>query len=213
MARRFGSVGVLTSMAGVVMAVSLSACAGSVHRSVVDSMFFRPVECTISPYSGGASPVAGSTSPSSASPAEPTCHSENAQSVPSTPPDEESAAATVILPYFYSAQRFVLGPADLGPAMVARASVITGQGAGYQLQLDLTAAGTAGLNQVAGERRHSGTQEAFEVNGVVLSTSAFDASANNGVVVVAGPATTPFSRAQAEALAQRIDGLSGGARS
>lgn len=199
----------LGGIAGIVVAVGLAGC-GSSHRSVLDSIFFRPVDCTIPTFSG--EPAESSTTPSAAT-SEAACHSANPKSVPSTPPGGETAAATVILPYFYNSQRFVLGPADLDGSSVARTSVVKGEGTGYEVQTALTAAGAEEFNRIANERfttsqdgsKSGEAEEALDVNGVVVSTTAFQARSYNGIVIVAGPATAPFSKAQAQALAERIE--------
>jgi hypothetical protein len=212
--RHFGLTGLLGSLAAIVTTVALSGCGGSV-RVPAREVFFRPVECTIPAFSAAHPPAAGPTTSSPSAASEAACRSANANSVPSTPLTAESSTATVILPSFYNSNRFVLGPADLDTSAIARASVITGRGSGYQVQVDLTAAGADAYNRIANERHPdrgqngsqpgTGSEEAFEMNGFVVSTPAFEAPSSNGIVVIAGPATAPFSKKQAQGLAGMIE--------
>jgi hypothetical protein len=205
----------LSGLAGIVMAVGLTSCQRSSAREAADWVYLRPVVCQIPAYGAAGSPAPGATTPSSAPDAESACRSARPASVPSTPLGGESADAAVILPYFYGPTRFVLGPADLQPSSFARSSVVSGHQHGYQVQIDLTAAGSQSLNRVASERRSEPTrngsepgganEEAFEVNGIVVSTLAFQASSSNGTVIVSGPPGTPFTKQQAGVLVGRID--------
>jgi hypothetical protein len=180
------------------MAVSLSGCQGS-NRRAANWLYLRPVYCVIPAYTPSAQAAGGSTIPPPAAVSVAACDTPNAKWLPSSPPGGDVATATVILPYFYGPLRYVLAPAGLSSSSITQATAIEGQRSGYEVQIDLTTAGVEAFNRIVGE----GHLVALDVNGVVVWTS--KSEAYNGMVLVSGPATAPFTKNQADALTQRVE--------
>ncbi len=136
------------------------------------------------------------------------------QRLPTTTPDQDTVANSVILPVdpkaFPSTPtiRYVLGPADMTGRSVSNATAqidpTTGQ---YSVNLTLTSAGAAKFDQIAAQRYACYktnpsnppycSLEAFELDGTVESAPTFQAASFNGSVSITGS----FTSSQASALA------------
>ena len=169
--------------------------------------FFRPVLCYLPKAS--ASAVAGRTL------SQATCSEPSASSIASTSASDDAASATVLFPYYDNSFRFLLGPADLNASSLSGATPelnpTTGQ---YTVLVTFSASGTTSFDQLAAMRYRCYQQdpsnppscalEAFEVDGVVESAPAIEASSFNGEAVITGSTANPFTRQQAGNLAVLI---------
>jgi hypothetical protein len=200
---------------GVALMVVAGLVAGCGHTGtpvlIIPSTFYlRPVDCVIPLY--GASSTTSAT-PSIVSPS--VCRIQDAASLESTRPAAETAAVSVILPYYDNAARYVLGPADMDGRVIGSSIVIQGQGSGYQVQVTLTSQGAAEFDKIAAlrypyyqqDQRNPPYQsmEAFEVDGVVWEALVIQASSFNGRAIITGALNAPFTKGQADALAHEVD--------
>ena len=199
-----------------------SAAPASVHLS------FRPVYCVapnyVAPHSLSAVTTAASASTSvggttTLAPAgdvsKADCASSNLASIPSTPVAADGPGATILIPQYDHAVRYVLGPADIqGEAVSAATAVAAAGGDGFQVQITLTSSGAAEFDKMASQRYPYyaantsnppvESQEAVELNAVVLSAPVIQAEQFNGTVIISGSASAPFTQAQAEGFAKEI---------
>ncbi|HWE54866.1 MAG TPA: hypothetical protein VG435_05105 [Acidimicrobiales bacterium] len=214
--------------AGLAAVVVVAGCATTpTHRNQESlSFYFRPVLCTVPPYSATGPPV--SATPPTVSPS--VCSSPNEAEIPTSDADGALPTNPVIVAvdpnaFGTSALRYALGPADMTGAIVSRADAqedaTTGQ---YSVAIALTSSGAVQFDRLAASRYACYEQdtsnppycslEAFELNGVVESAPTFQASTFNGSISITGD----FTRAQALALAaelnaaakNRAEGRSGG---
>jgi preprotein translocase subunit SecD len=145
------------------------------------------------------------------------CGSAAAASLPTTSPDHDNPAVAVILPNdpktnpSVGNERYILGPADLtGTAVsnaVAEINSTTGQ---YSVSLTLTSSGGAKFDSFAAARYACTqqnpsnpppcAQEAFELDGQVISAPDFQAASFNGNVSITGN----FTASQASTLAEEL---------
>jgi hypothetical protein len=164
------------------------------------SVYFRPVLCTLTAATAS-SPHVGCNS---SAPSGPTTV---------TPLDQETASSTVLVPNFDHTTFYILGPADLTSGEISSAQAVTpiGGAGGYQVELTMTPGGAQSLDRVAAARfpfyqqdpanPPVGALEAVEVNGVVQSAPAMEASSFNGMVIVARLGS-PMTADQANQLVQ-----------
>jgi preprotein translocase subunit SecD len=140
------------------------------------------------------------------------CASANAAQIPSTPVGNDTANSNVILPYYDNSVRYVLGPADMTGSSVSNATVQVNTNTGeYTVQINFTPSGAVKFDQIAQERYACYQQnpsspppcalEAAELDGVVQSAPAIEASSFNGTAVISGSVSNPFSQSQASNLA------------
>ena len=92
--------------------------------------------------------------------------------VPSTTPGRETASATVLLPALSrpadsTAQRYLLGPAEMTSAAIAHASATRNQTGAWVVNYTTTARGTVLWDRVAEENFHA--LLGIDLNGVVVS--------------------------------------------
>ena len=176
------------------------------------SLNLRPVYCTIPAYAGSSSPAGSAVTPSAGD-----CSGSQNAALPTTPPAQDLAVATVVLPVDpkqYTSTptiRYILGPADLTESAIADATAnrdtATGQ---YSVQLKLTKAGAGRFDAIAAVRFACYQQtpsnpppcseEAFELQGLVESAPVFQAASFGGNISITGN----FTRAQAAALANEL---------
>ncbi len=178
-------------------------------------------------------PAAGSTgpttTPATTAPSSPTttapaagaslaqaaCSSSTSASIPSTTVAGDVANAYVILPYYDNSVRYVLGPADMKGDVVANTSVIAPTtGGGYQVQVTFTSKGATEFDNIAAERypfyqqnpSNPGfqAQEAIDLDAVVISAPVIQAQSFNGVAVISGGSTAPFTNGQAQNLSIQL---------
>lgn len=229
------------AIAGTLAALLAAGCHSSskapkLPPSLHPWVYFRPVECVIGPY---ASPTTTTTAPPSslfgalgASAAESTTTTTSSRSAgsthqanpcrsgyptsPTTPPGQDAPQSTVVLPFYQSDRRYVLGPADLTGAALAKVSLVapTAAGTGWSVQLSFTPSGKKAFDQVAAlrfaalERDPSNppveSLEAVDVDGVVVTAPVLDAPSFPAGAVVAGPPSRPFTKVEAELLVEEI---------
>jgi preprotein translocase subunit SecD len=146
------------------------------------------------------------------------CSAANAAQLPSTPVQDDTANATVILPYYDNSVRYILGPADMKGNVVANATVVAQTTGGFEVQVTFTNKGASEFDDIAAKRYPYYQQyskdpaafgntppyqsmEAFELDGVVQSAPTIQAPSFNGVAVISGGTSTPFTQSQASQLA------------
>ena len=140
------------------------------------------------------------------------CSSSTAALLPTTPISADSAANSVILPYYDNSARYVLGPADMKGNVVSNTSIIAPTaGGGFEVQVTFTSSGATEFDKIASERYPFYQQdpsnppyqsmEAIELDGVVQSAPTIQASSFNGVAVISGSSSAPFTQKQASDLA------------
>ena len=178
-------------------------------------LYFRPVFCSVPAYRPGGPTSPGVTVATGSPPSPSVCAAANAAEIASTSLPDDSPTSTVILPYYDNSVRYVLGPADLDGSVIARTSVMASGPGGYAVALVLTPAGTAEMDHVASERyplyaADPGNPpydsfETIELNGTVVLATAMEAPRFNGTVVITGTAASPFTKQQADGLAEHID--------
>ena len=163
--------------------------------SNVDHLYFRPVICTIPAESRSApqsqiavGPVVGSA-----------CRSSTPALIQTPSGEQETAASSVILPYFSGGVRYVVGPADLTAVDVvsAKTELAPGSSVAYEIVLKLTPSGLSKLDGVAASRYPFYRQnppnpppqsrEAIEVDGLVLIAPPMEAPKFTGSVVISTP--------------------------
>ena len=150
-------------------------------------LFLRPVECTIPPQSSDAVP----------GPAESGCHNSTPALIAITPMAQETAGSWVIVPYIKGGVRYVLGPADLTSIDFASANAEPAPGAGFEVVLKLTPAGSRKFNAIVAVRypyyRQNPSnpppqsEEAIEQGDAVLAAPPLEGSTNHGFVVIRTP--------------------------
>ncbi len=140
------------------------------------------------------------------------CSATNGAALPSTPIGEDTANNSVILPYYDNSARYVLGPADMKGNVVSNTSIIAPTtGGGFEVQVTFTSSGAAEFDKIASVRYPyyqqdpsnppPQSQEAIELDGVVESAPTIQASSFNGVAVISGSSSAPFTQKQASDLA------------
>ena len=160
-------------------------------------------------------PAATTTVPSADRISQSDCSNTNLASVPSTALLQDTADATVLLPYYDHTVRYILGPADMKGDVVHDASVIAPTtGGGFEVQVEFTSSGAAQFDKIASERYpyYSAntsnppvqSQEAIELDGVVVSAPVIQAENFNGTAVISGSSSAPFSQSMAEDLANEL---------
>ncbi len=153
--------------------------------------------------------------PAGASLAQAACSSSTSASIPSTNVAADAANSYVILPYYDNSVRYVLGPADMKGDVVSNTSVIAPTtGGGYQVQVTFTSKGATEFDNIAAQRypfyqqnpSNPGyqAQEAIELDAVVISAPVIQAQSFNGVAVISGGTTAPFTNSQAQNLAIQL---------
>jgi hypothetical protein len=213
---------VAIGLVGGLTVFAASGCGASLHlggntRRVVagSNLYFRPVLCTIPTYRANGSVSAGRTIPIDSPPSPLVCPAADAAEIGSTPPFSDAPAATVILPYYDNSLRYVLGPADIDGSAVATTSVSSSPAGGFQVELTLTHAGTAEFDQVAAARYPFyaadpsnppyKSLEAIELNGTVVFAPVIQAQNFSGDLILDGSTAAPWTKQQADGLAQHID--------
>jgi hypothetical protein len=163
-------------------------------------VYFRPVECQISPVGPTASPV----TPSIAD-----CSNDQQAQMANTPAVSETQSGLVILPTIGGESRYLLGPTDLATEAIAAAKVVPPQpgGQGYEVEIDFTNTGDAEFNGVASQRypyyiRNTdnppyASLEAVEVDGTTISIRSIPTNHYHGSITLTGPSGSQFSKEQA----------------
>ena len=185
------------------------------------SLYFRPVECTIAPaIAGNASTPAGAVVTLGAS-GQGLCSATLARQVsyPSTAPDTEKPGSIVVAPPYFplpsfvpGAERYVLGPAEMSGSVIATATAAPdSQVGGWVVDVSFTKAGTAQFNLFAAKHYRCYAEDptnppycalqAVVLDGHVLAAPALEARSFPGGVTIAGPASAPYTKAQAVKLA------------
>jgi preprotein translocase subunit SecD len=165
---------------------------------------------TIVPNSSGGTPVPIG-SPTSLAQAQADCSASNASRLPTTPVQNDTQNAYVILPSRDGTVRYVLGPSDMTGGGVSNASVQLSQTGQYSVLLTFTNSGGTKFDQIASQRYPCYQQnpnnppacslEAFELDGVVESAPTIQAASFSGTAVISGSSTAPFTNSQASNLA------------
>ncbi len=148
-----------------------------------------------------------------------------------TPADFDNASSTVVLPYYYdfvnghykSDARYVLGPAQMtgGIVKIAAANLNSSTGA-WEVDLTFTGKGSTQFNNyaasyyacykqdpsnppVAAQCPPYGALQAIELDGVIQSAPAIEASSYNGAATISGSSSNPFTSQQAQSLANALN--------
>ena len=191
-------------------------------------VYFRPVECLIAPPAGSATnraapALAMSGRPGTSSAAE-VCQLSAAQQAnyPTTVPGKDNPKAVVVLPYYSSAPyyisgigRYVLGPVEMNASVVKTATAFFDPQVGsWEVNITFTSAGSAEFNRYAAQHYACYEKEptdppycalqAIEINGVVEAAPAIEAGSFPGGATIAGSASNPFTKAQAESVASLV---------
>ena len=175
--------------------LTLGAC-GHTSRTAapapVASIYFRPTLCSIPP--AGTSATRVESDPILA------CSDPRSSTIASTSPHAQTPTGQVIVSNFDGSARWVLGPADMSAADLSSASVVAADqsGARYQVLVQFTSQGATAFNAVAAQRYQYyeadtsdpsvESQEAIEVDDVVVSVPVIQASSFNGTAVIEPPA-------------------------
>jgi preprotein translocase subunit SecD len=219
-------------LAAVFICVAVGGCSsgGSPSSVVPQSAYlnFRPVYCVapnyVAPHSlnavtttASATTVVGATSTlaSAGGVSQADCADPNLASIPSTVSTANDPAVVVLIPQYDHAVRYLLGPADMQGDAVSDASAVVAEGnGGFQVQITLTSSGAAEFDKIASQRYpHYAanpsnppveSQEAIELNAVVLSAPVIQAEEFNGTVIISGSPSAPFTQAQADRFAKEI---------
>jgi preprotein translocase subunit SecD len=163
-------------------------------------LFFRPVLCAAPPYTppkpGQPAPPAG---PPSCSPGATAGQVDSTlANVPSTPKGSDTSQTNVLLPQKDSAERLVLAPAPLNGSIIKNATAALpgqGQGGAWQVNFNLTSAGSPKFDQLAQQNYQK--QVAIELDGQVISAPTIQAQSFGGH----GQITGNFTQASAKNLA------------
>ncbi|MCL6092198.1 MAG: protein translocase subunit SecD [Actinobacteria bacterium] len=147
-----------------------------------------------------------------------------------TPADWDNAGSTVVLPYYYdfvkgqykSDARYVLGPAQMTGGIVKSAAANLNSSTGeWEVDLSFTGKGSREFNNyaasyyscyrqdpsnppVAVQCPPYGALQAIELDGVIQSAPAIEASSYNGAATISGSSTNPFTSKQAQSLANAL---------
>lgn len=148
-----------------------------------------------------------------------------------TPSDFDNANSTVVLPYYYdfvnghykSDARYVLGPAQMtgGIVKIAAANLNSSTGA-WEVDLTFTGKGSKEFNNyatsyytcyrqntsnppVAAQCPPYGALQAIELDGVIQSAPAIEASSYNGAATISGSSSNPFTSQEAQSLANALN--------
>jgi preprotein translocase subunit SecD len=134
-----------------------------------------------------------------------------------TPPQDDNAADTVLLPSYtgYSAGRYVLAPAVMSGNIVKSATAdLDSQTDEWEVVLDFTSAGSTAFNENAAapykcyqEDESSPPDcalQAIELDGTVESDPSIDSNNFPGSAEISGSSADPFTQAQAQSLAQAL---------
>ncbi len=197
-------------------------------------LYFRPVECTVKPYSGTRHAPAQSSAltPANASApgaftAQRACGLSPGRQGAYLPPDGDrhgdtpevydTKGATVVLSYStgYHYGRYVLGPAEMtGSIVKGAAAVLDSQTGHWEVQLAFTAAGSTMFNYYAArhyacyarrpEEPPNCAFEAVDLDGTLESVPAVMAARFDGSAVISGPKNGPFTREQATTIAALV---------
>lgn len=141
-----------------------------------------------------------------------TCSASNSAQIPNTPVGQDQKNATVLIPSYDNTVRYVLGPADMtGSAVHTAASEVNTSTGQYTVLVTFTSSGGIKFDQIAGQRYSCYQQnpsnppacalEAADLDGVVESAPAIEASSFNGQAVISGSTQNPFTSSQANTLA------------
>jgi len=149
-----------------------------------------------------------------------------------TPPQWDLRSSTVVLPYYadfnskghYSPDdRYVLGPAQMTGSIVKTATAdINTSNDEWQVDLSFTGKGSTEFNKYASsyyscyvQDKSSppyavqcppyGSYQAVELDGVVESAPAIEASTFNGGATISGSTSNPFTQQQAQSLANALN--------
>ncbi len=199
---------------GLVLVVPVGLLAGCGHSSARPAhatFYLRPVYCVIPPYAQSSTAKVGPSNSGAL-----LCSSLDGAAVKTTPVAGDVATESVVLPYYNDVARYVLGPADLDAKAVARATVLSPSGdLGYQVQITFTPDGARAFNRIILVRYPFyqsdpsnppyQSMEAIEVDGLVWDVPTIQASGFNGVAVITGASKAPFTKRQADTLANQID--------
>jgi preprotein translocase subunit SecD len=141
-----------------------------------------------------------------------------------TPPAWDNKNSTVVLPYYadyakgkYTPDsRYVLGPAEMTGSIVKNASAfVNTQTSQWEVNLNFTGKGSTQFNQHAAQHYACYLQnkarppycalQAIELDGVVESAPAIEASSYNGAATINGSTANPFTAAEAQSLANALN--------
>ncbi len=193
-------------------------------------LYFRPVGCTIRPYSGARH--APARSPASApapgaSIAQRACGLSPERQVAYLPPHGDrhgdtpeaydTEDATVVLSYSTGRQygRYVLGPAEMtGSIVKGAAAVLDSQTGQWEVQLTFTAKGSAKFNHYAARHYACYTRrpesppncafEAVDLDGTLESVPTAMVASFDGTAAISGPTNGPFTHQQATTIAALV---------
>jgi preprotein translocase subunit SecD len=134
-----------------------------------------------------------------------------------TPPQDDNAGDTVLLPNYtgYSAGRFVLAPAVMTGNIVKSATAdLDSQTDTWEVVLDFTGSGSTAFNKNAAapyKCYESDTSnppycalQAIELDGTVESDPSIDSNNFPGSAEISGSSSAPFTQQQAQSLAQAL---------
>ena len=141
-----------------------------------------------------------------------------------TPPAWDNKNSTVVLPYYadyakgkYTPDsRYVLGPAEMTGSIVKNAAAfVNTQTSQWEVNLNFTSKGSTEFNQHAAQHYACYMQnksnppycalQAIELDGVVESAPAIEASSYNGAATINGSAANPFTAQEAQSLADALN--------
>ena len=212
------------------LAALSGAGAGPVGATTRDWMYIRPVDCIIASFAStararpgavGVGPT-GTLSPKQICNLEPGQQSQyrppRSDPLGDTPPAFDLGTSSVVLSDYVGSQdkRYVLGPAEMNASIVARATAGKDAPSGtWEVFITFTTAGSATFNKYAAGHYACFEKdlneppycalEAIEVDGVVQSVPAIEAASYPSGAVVTGSSTQPYTKAQAAALATKIN--------
>jgi preprotein translocase subunit SecD len=141
-----------------------------------------------------------------------------------TPPAWDNKNSTVVLPYYadyakgkYTPDsRYVLGPAEMTGSIVKNAAAfVNTQTSQWEVNLNFTSKGSTEFNQHAAQHYACYLQnksnppycalQAIELDGVVESAPAIEASSYNGAATINGSTANPFTAQEAQSLANALN--------
>ncbi len=134
-----------------------------------------------------------------------------------TPPQDDNANDTVVLPNYsgYAAGRYVLAPAEMSGNIVKTATAdLDSQTDEWEVVLDFTSAGSTAFNKYAAAHYACYKQDeanppycalqAIELDGTVESAPSIDSNNFPGSAEISGSSSAPFTQAEAQSLAQAL---------
>jgi preprotein translocase subunit SecD len=187
-------------------------------------LFFRPVDCIIPalyvpPSATPASTLMGTRTPASiCNSTSGTARAEydppNGNKYGVTPPQDDNADDTVVLPNYsgYSAGRYVLAPAEMSRSIIKTATThLDSQTDEWEVIMDFTSAGSTEFNKYAAAHYRCYEQDtsnppycalqAIELDGTVESAPSVDSKNFPGSAEISGSSSAPFTQLEAQGIA------------